>query len=95
MDWLVIAPENPPPMRANRMNDYSSSGEMAACCRFMGMRGDEFCRFMASCRFSSNFRSAPKGRPEDITDICVYRNMRYRFSTSEVIEERLPAPAML
>ncbi len=43
-------------------------------------------------RFSSNFRSAPKGTPEDITDICVYRNMRYRFSTSEVIEERAPLP---
>jgi len=48
-----------------------------------------------SCRFSSNFRSAPKGTPEDITDICVYRNMRYRFSTSEVIEERMPLPDML
>jgi len=39
-------------------------------------------------RFSTNYRSAPKGTPEDITDVCVYRNMRYRFSTSKVVEER-------
>lgn len=40
-------------------------------------------------RFSTNYRSAPKDTPEDITDICVYRNMRYQFSTSEVVEDRL------
>ena len=40
------------------------------------------------CRFSINFRACPPGTPQDITDICVYRNMRYRFSTAEVIEER-------
>ncbi|MGI9202270.1 MAG: phytanoyl-CoA dioxygenase family protein [Woeseiaceae bacterium] len=39
-------------------------------------------------RFSTNFRSAPKGTPDDITDVCVYRNMRYQFSTSSVVEER-------
>jgi len=39
-------------------------------------------------RISSNFRAVPKGTPEDITDICVYRNMKYKFSTQEVIEER-------
>ena len=39
-------------------------------------------------RVSTNYRSAPSGTPDDITDVCVYRNMRYRFSTSEVIEER-------
>ncbi|QBF83658.1 phytanoyl-CoA dioxygenase [Shewanella maritima] len=39
-------------------------------------------------RVSTNYRSAPQGTPEDITDICVYRNMRYRFSTSETIEVR-------
>ena len=39
-------------------------------------------------RFSTNYRSAPKGTPEDITDVCVYRNMRYQFSTSMVVEER-------
>lgn len=39
-------------------------------------------------RSSTNFRAGPVGTPEDITDICVYRNMRYRFSTSEVIEQR-------
>jgi len=42
-------------------------------------------------RFSTNYRACPKGTPADITDICVYRNMRYSFSTSSVIEERLPS----
>lgn len=41
-----------------------------------------------SYRVSTNFRATPKDTPEDITDIAVYRNMRYRFSTSEVIQER-------
>ncbi|HAA14124.1 MAG TPA: phytanoyl-CoA dioxygenase [Cytophagales bacterium] len=40
-------------------------------------------------RVSTNFRAMPKDTPEDITDIAVYRNMRYRFSTEEVIEERV------
>lgn len=39
-------------------------------------------------RVSTNYRAAPDGVPEDITDICVYRNMRYQFSTSTVLEER-------
>jgi hypothetical protein len=39
-------------------------------------------------RYSTNYRAAPAGTPDDITDVCVYRNMRYRFSTSEVVEER-------
>jgi hypothetical protein len=39
-------------------------------------------------RVSTNFRAMPKDTPEEITDIAVYRNMRYQFSTSEVIEER-------
>ena len=39
-------------------------------------------------RFSTNYRAMPEGAPADITDICVYRNMRYQFSTSKVIEER-------
>ncbi len=39
-------------------------------------------------RFSTNYRAAPAGVADDVTDVCVYRNMRYRFSTSEVIEER-------
>jgi len=43
---------------------------------------------MGNYRFSTNFRAAPKGTPDDITDVCVYRNMRYRFSTSSVVEER-------
>lgn len=41
-----------------------------------------------SDRVSSNFRAVPLGVPKDITDICVYRNMRYKFSTAEIIEER-------
>ena len=40
-------------------------------------------------RVSTNYRSMPKGTPEDITDICVYRNMRYKFATNEVVEDRL------
>lgn len=39
-------------------------------------------------RFSTNYRSAPAGIPDDITDVCVYRNMRYQFSTEEVIQVR-------
>ena len=39
-------------------------------------------------RFSTNYRAMPSGTPEDITDICVYRNMRYCFSTESVVEER-------
>ena len=40
-------------------------------------------------RTSTNFRAAPAGVPDDITDVCVYRNMRYRFSTAEIVEERV------
>ena len=39
-------------------------------------------------RISTNYRAAPAATPHGITDICVYRNMRYQFSTSTVIEER-------
>ena len=39
-------------------------------------------------RVSANARAIPKGTPNDITDIAVYRNMRYRFSTQEILEER-------
>lgn len=39
-------------------------------------------------RVSSNSRAIPKDTPKDITDIAVYRNMRYKFSTSEVLENR-------
>lgn len=39
-------------------------------------------------RFSTNYRAAPAGAPENVTDVCIYRNMRYRFSTSQVIEVR-------
>ena len=38
-------------------------------------------------RVSINSRVIPKGTPDNITDIAVYRNMRYKFSTSEVIDE--------
>ena len=40
-------------------------------------------------RVSTNYRCSPKGTPKNITDICVYRNMRYRFETREVLEERV------
>jgi hypothetical protein len=40
-------------------------------------------------RLSTNYRAVPKNTPEDITDICVYRNMLYQFSTSKVLEDRL------
>lgn len=39
-------------------------------------------------RSSTNFRACPRGTPADITDVCVYRNMRYRFSTARVIQDR-------
>ena len=39
-------------------------------------------------RVSTNFRAIPKDAPEDITDVCVYRNMRYQFSTSTVLVDR-------
>lgn len=40
-------------------------------------------------RHSINYRAAVRGTPLDVTDICVYRNMRYRFSTCEVVENRV------
>jgi len=39
-------------------------------------------------RFSTNYRVCPQGTPADITDICVYRNMRYCFASNRVVEER-------
>ena len=39
-------------------------------------------------RVSTNYRCCPQGTPANITDICVYRNMRYRFETNEVVEDR-------
>ena len=32
-------------------------------------------------RVSTNYRCAPRGTPDDITDIGIYRNIRYQFST--------------
>ncbi len=40
-------------------------------------------------RHSTNYRAAPAGTPDDVTDVCVYRNMRYQFSTARVVEERV------
>jgi ectoine hydroxylase len=40
-------------------------------------------------RLSTNYRAIPENTAENITDICVYRNMRYQFSTSKVLEDRL------
>ena len=42
-------------------------------------------------RVSTNYRAAPANTPDDVTDVCVYRNMRYRFSTKTVLEDRLAA----
>lgn len=42
-----------------------------------------------AARLSTNYRAMPAGTPESITDVCVYRNMRYRFSTSSVVEDRI------
>jgi hypothetical protein len=39
-------------------------------------------------RLSTNYRAVPQNTPTDITDICVYRNMLYQFSTSKVLEDR-------
>ena len=39
-------------------------------------------------RVSTNYRAAPRQAPADITDVCVYRNMRYRFSTSSIVKTR-------
>lgn len=39
-------------------------------------------------RFSTNYRACPATAPDDVTDICVYRNLRYRFSTKELLEMR-------
>lgn len=39
-------------------------------------------------RLSINYRALPPGAADGITDVCVYRNMRYRFSTAEVVEDR-------
>ncbi len=39
-------------------------------------------------RVSTNYRAAPRNTPEDITDIGIYRNMIYQFSTQSIIEER-------
>ena len=39
-------------------------------------------------RYSTNYRAVSSAAIDDITDVCVYRNMRYQFSTSSVIETR-------
>jgi ectoine hydroxylase len=39
-------------------------------------------------RVSTNYRAASKNTPENITDIGVYRNMIYQFSSSTVLQER-------
>lgn len=40
-------------------------------------------------RVSTNYRCCPANTPGDITDTCVYRNMRYNFSSNTLIEDRL------
>jgi len=39
-------------------------------------------------RASTNYRVVPEGVADDVTDVAVYRNMKYNFSTCEVVEER-------
>ncbi len=39
-------------------------------------------------RFSINYRSMPECASPDITDTCVYRNMRYSFSSNSMILDR-------
>lgn len=39
-------------------------------------------------RVSTNFRVIPHATPLNITDVCVYRNMLFDFSTNSVLEER-------
>ncbi|EDY83814.1 Phytanoyl-CoA dioxygenase superfamily [Verrucomicrobiia bacterium DG1235] len=39
-------------------------------------------------RVSTNYRAAPATIEADVTDICVYRNMRYQFSTQSVVQQR-------
>ncbi|MBK1875581.1 phytanoyl-CoA dioxygenase family protein [Pelagicoccus mobilis] len=39
-------------------------------------------------RVSTNYRAGPAEVEADVTDICVYRNMRYQFSTQSIIEQR-------
>ena len=46
------------------------------------------CAKMVSDSSVENGDSAPAGIPDNITDVCVYRNMRYQFSTAEVIQVR-------
>lgn len=43
---------------------------------------------VGDCRYSTNFRALPAQAPNDVTDICIYRNMRYQFSTSRIVETR-------
>lgn len=39
-------------------------------------------------RISLNYRALPSGARDGLTDVCVYRNMHYRFSTAEVLVQR-------
>ena len=41
-----------------------------------------------SVRASTNYRCVPKNTPDNITDICVYRNMLYRFSDEKILVSR-------
>lgn len=38
-------------------------------------------------RVSTNYRCCPANTPSNITDTCVYRNMRYHFPTSKVVSQ--------
>jgi ectoine hydroxylase-related dioxygenase (phytanoyl-CoA dioxygenase family) len=47
------------------------------------------CPVKTKYRFSINYRCAGKGVPKNVTNICVYRNMKYNFELARVIEDRL------
>jgi len=44
----------------------------------------------STSRVSTNYRATPAGTPGNVTDVCVYRNMRFQFSTQSVVEHRTP-----
>jgi len=44
----------------------------------------------STSRVSTNYRATPTGTPGNVTDVCVYRNMRFQFSTQSVVEHRTP-----
>lgn len=44
-------------------------------------------------RTSVNYRATPSGVSAEVTDTCVYRNMRYHFPTRRIVEDRTAGAA--